>query len=75
MRSKTHTLVVGASMGLGLLLGTEAAVGALSRRPPRDGLPAVAWLSVPLILTYLLAVAVRFSFELPALWKSNWMFA
>ncbi len=75
MRSETHTLVVGALMGLGLLLGTEAAVGALSRRPPPDGLPAVAWLSVPLILTYSLAVATRFSFELPAMWKSNWIFA
>ena len=75
MRSETHPLVVGALMGLGLLLGTEAAVGALSRPPPRDGLPAVAWLSVPLILTYSLAVAIRFSFELPALWKANWIFA
>ncbi len=75
MRSETHTLVVGALLGLGLLLGTEAAVGALSRHPPRDGFPSVAWLSVPLILTYLLAVAVRFSFELPAQWKANWIFA
>ena len=75
MRSETHTLVVGALMGLGLLLATEAAVGALNRSPPGDGLPAVAWLSVPLILTYSLSVAVRFSFELPAMWKSNWMFA
>lgn len=75
MRSETHTLVVGGLFGLGLLLGTEAAVGAFSRRPPRDGLPSAGWLSVPLILTYLLTVAIRFSFELPALWKANWIFA
>ncbi|MBY0505403.1 MAG: hypothetical protein K2X03_15935 [Bryobacteraceae bacterium] len=75
LRSETHTLVVGALWGLGLLLATEAGLGALSRRPPRDGLPALGWLSVPLILTYLLVAAIRFSFELPAYWRANWIFA
>jgi hypothetical protein len=75
MRSETHTLVIGGMLGLGLLLAIEAAIGAMARRPPRDGLPSIAWMSVPLILSYSLAAAVRFSFELPAVWKANWIFA
>ena len=38
-------------------------------------LPATGWLSAPLMLTYSLAVALRFSFEMPAVWKANWLFA
>ncbi len=75
LRSETHLLVVGGLVGLGLLLVIEAAMEALRRRPPADGLPSLSWLSVPLILAYLLPLAVRFSFEIPAHWKANWVFA
>jgi hypothetical protein len=71
-RSENHTLVVGGSIGLGVVLASETLFEAARNRAP--GAPSADLLSIPLIVGYCLFLGLRFSFEIPAALRANWIF-
>jgi hypothetical protein len=71
-RSENHTLVVLGSIGLGVVLASETLFEAARNRAP--GAPSADLLSIPLIVGYCLFLGLRFSFEIPAALRANWVF-
>ncbi|HYP14485.1 MAG TPA: hypothetical protein VEQ63_11225, partial [Bryobacteraceae bacterium] len=72
LRSDPHCLCVGAFAGMGLLFASQAALS--SPLPAPGELPGAPWLSLPLIVSYMLLIGVRVAFEMPAGLQSNWIF-
>jgi hypothetical protein len=71
-RSENHTLVVGGSTGLGIVIASQTLFEAA--RKGGTGLPSADLLSIPLIVGYCLFLGLRFSFEIPVALRANWMF-
>lgn len=75
LRSEPHCLLVGASLGWGLVLASQTLTDELSAQPaPTNRLPTRDLLSLPLMLAYCLLCGLRASFELPATWRAHWFF-
>ncbi|MHB8540387.1 MAG: hypothetical protein ACYDCD_05530 [Candidatus Acidiferrales bacterium] len=72
-RSENQTLMLGGLTGIGIVLGSQTLYeAALSRSA--GALPSRASLSVPLIVSYFLLLGLRFSFDIPATLRANWIF-
>jgi len=75
MRSEAHRLVLTAIGGLGLVLASQALMGAFeSTKSLRKAALTPDALSIPLILTFLLVIGLRAVFEIPAELRANWVF-
>lgn len=72
LRNDAHCLCVGAFTGLGLLAASGAAINAPT--PGAAQVPEAVWLSLPLMVTYMLLLGVRLAFEMPAGVQANWIF-
>jgi hypothetical protein len=74
-RSENHNLIVGAFVGMGIVLASQTLFRAhgtviLTAKT----LPSASLLSIPLILAFFLLVGLRFSFEIPVALRANWIF-
>jgi hypothetical protein len=73
LRNDRQSLVLGAFIGLGLVLASQTLVSAFTHNAPHAAtLPSGDLLSVPLILAYFVLCGVRFVFEMPAELRANW---
>lgn len=73
LRNERQSLLLGAFVGLGLVLASQTLVSAFRLKAnQRAGLPSADLLSVPLILAYFVICGLRFVFELPAELRANW---
>lgn len=70
LRGETQSLLVGASLGMGVVLASIAALAATADQSPS----LRALLSIPLILSYFLITSLRIAFEIPAELGANWAF-
>jgi hypothetical protein len=75
LRSEAHRLVLTAVAGLGLVLASQALLGAFEGAISlRQAALSPDALSIPFILGFLGIVGVRFVSEIPAELRSNWIF-
>jgi hypothetical protein len=75
LRSEAHRLVLTAVGGLGLVLASQALLGAFADSSSvREAFLSPDALAVPFILTFLIIVGLRVVFEVPAELRSNWIF-
>jgi hypothetical protein len=72
-RSESHTLIVGAFTGVGIVLASETMFQA-APASAMQVLPSPALLSIPLTVIYFLLLGLRLSFEFPAVLRANWIF-
>jgi hypothetical protein len=73
LRSERHGLVLAGLGGWGLVLGSQAMLGAVENQPGR-GLVSADALSVPLILLFCIILGLRLAFDIPADLRANWIF-
>jgi hypothetical protein len=74
-RSEQHTLILGAFVGLGLVLASQFLFSSLSDGGViRARLPLPELLAIPLILSYCTIVGLRIAFEIPTELRANWIF-
>ncbi|MGB9456767.1 MAG: hypothetical protein WCB12_12030 [Bryobacteraceae bacterium] len=69
LRNEGHRLCLAVALGLGWLLGFQSVANARG-----DARPSAALLEGPLIAVYLLALALRLAFEMPAVLSANWIY-
>jgi hypothetical protein len=75
LRSDGHLQILLGFAALGLVLSAEALSSMTNLRSLVSGpAPSTEFLSVPFILAYCVIVGIRFSFELPADLRANWIF-
>jgi len=75
LRSEPHRLVMTAIAGLGLVLASQALMGAfVGARSAREAALTPEALSIPFILTFLVICGLRVVFELPVELRANWVF-
>jgi hypothetical protein len=75
LRSESHRLVLTAVAGLALVLASQALMDAFQGgRSARQAALTPDALSIPFILTFLIATGLRLVFELPVELRSNWIF-
>lgn len=72
-RSEDHMLIVGAFVGVGIVLASESLFQSATAGDANRW-PSAALLSIPLIVLYLLLIGLRFSFEIPVTQRANWIF-
>jgi hypothetical protein len=73
-RSEKHFTTLGAFAGMGLLLCAQTLMDTSGMTAPASRVPSAEILSVPLILIYCVVVGLRFTFEVPADLRANWIF-
>lgn len=72
-RNDRHALFLGGFAGLGLVLGSQTMVAAVSRHFAHPvPWPNAGFLAVPMILAYFVICGLRFVFDLPAELSANW---
>lgn len=71
VRNERQLLFLGAFLGLGLVLASQTLVSAVGRGGSSTQ-PSVEFLSLPLIVSYLVICGLCFVFELPAELSANW---
>lgn len=69
LRNESHRLCLAVALGLGWLLEFQSMVDS-----PGGARPSAALLEGPLIAVYLLALALRLAFEMPATLPANWIY-
>jgi hypothetical protein len=73
VRNERQSLFLGGFLGLGLVLGSQTLVSAVSRGGGQtQALPSADFLAIPLILAYFVICGLCFVFELPAELSANW---
>jgi hypothetical protein len=77
-RSETHSIVLGAFVGLGIVLASQMAIDAPPAPHPGraapDPLPSADLIAATLAVAYCLVVGLRFVFEIPAGVNGNWLY-
>ena len=74
-RSETHSLILGAFAGLGVVTASQFLLSRPAGTPlSTTAVPGPEIFSVPLVLAYCLIVGVRFAFAVPAEIQGNWIF-
>ena len=74
LRSDRHMLFFGGFAGLGVVIAAQTLASAFAHPPAAaPGLPGVAILSLPFIISYTVICGLRFVFELPAELRANWL--
>jgi hypothetical protein len=75
LRSESHRLLMTADCGLALVLVSGALMDAFQgRTSARQAALTPDALSIPFILSFLIAIGLRLVFELPAELRANWIF-
>ncbi len=75
LRSEQHGLVLGAFVGLGVVLACQFLFTSLSGgRVELSGEVSPDLLAIPLALSYCVILGLRFAFELPTDLRANWVF-
>jgi hypothetical protein len=75
LRSEAHRLVLTAVGGLALVLASQALMDAFQvGKSARQAALTPDALSIPFILTFLIAIGLRLVFELPVELRANWIF-
>ncbi len=69
LRNEAHRLCLAVALGLGWLLGFQSVANASG-----GARPSAALLEGPLIAVYLLLLALRLAFEMPAVLPANWIY-
>lgn len=72
LRNERQSLLLGAFVGLGLVLASQTLVSTFNQKAAQDAVPSAEILSLPLILAYFVICGLRFVFELPAELSANW---
>ena len=75
-RSEQHLQVLMGFMAVGVVVAANVLMSAPGgwASVVSGGAPSVAFLSVPLILSYCMVTGIRFAFEMPADLRANWIF-
>lgn len=75
LRSEAHRLVLTGFAGLALVLTSQALMlASTGAKSASEAARTPAALSIPFVLTFLIIVALRLVFEIPAELRSNWVF-
>jgi len=75
LRSEGHRLVLTGVAGLGLVLASQALLGAFEGgKSARAGALSPNALSIPFIVSFLIIIGLRIVFEMPAELRANWLF-
>lgn len=72
-RSEKHLMFLGGYLGIGAVLAAQMAAGSLTGMQA-GALPNSEWLTVPLVIAFMMVTGLRFAFDLPAALEANWVF-
>ncbi len=75
LRSESHRLIVTGIAGLAVVLASQSMMEAFDRaKSMREVALSPGALSVPFIVTFLVVLGLRFTFEMPGELRANWIF-
>lgn len=73
LRSDRHLLFFGGFAGLGVVIASQTLASAVAHPAAEPGVPGIAILSLPFIISYTVICGLRFVFDLPAELRANWV--